>query len=395
MEHHRHLSREPDPGIGTVAAPLVWSEALARALVAHSADVILVLTADHHCRFANPAVCNRLGYAPHEVLGADVIPLHHPDDLPRAAAMLAAAAAHPGRPAQCEVRLRHQDGSWRWMAVIATNHLTDPTVHGIVCNLRDVTERTEAALAAEAARRAQETALQDLERVATAKSDFLRLLGHEFKTPLTAIAMNAELIALESRDRPGVLESTRMIRDEVRRLARLIDDLLLLDQMDATELVLRREEVDLNALVEDTVDRLRGLAPEREFRLTLAPGLPPIAVDSERITQVFVNLIGNAVKFSPNGGPVTVRTAREDGGVLLSVGDEGVGIPAEALPTIFDRYSRANAAEAGDIHGTGLGLTIVREIARLHEGEVWAESVEGQGTTIHVRLPQAKAINQR
>jgi PAS domain S-box-containing protein len=394
MENHHDSAREPGPGIGILAAPLVWGEGLARALVAHSADIILVLTADHICRFASPAVCDRLGYAPEDVLGADVIPLHHPDDLPRAAAMLADAAAHPGRPAQCEVRLRHRDGSWRWMAVIATNRLEDPAVGGIVCNLREVTERIEAALAAVEAHQAQEMVSRDLERLASAKSDFLRLLAHDLKNPLAAMAGNAELIAMESPDRPLVLESAQVIQNEARHLARLIDDLLLLDQMEVAELVLRRQEVDLNALVRDTIDRLRRLTAERDVRLILEPGLARVQTDPERLVQVVINLVGNAIKFSPNGGPVTVRTTREDGGVLFSVRDEGVGIPATALPTIFDRYRRAQSGAARGIVGTGLGLTIVREIVRLHGGEVWAESVEGEGSTFYVRLPQSPAMNQ-
>ncbi len=112
---------EPDaPGGQPVDnGSLAWGEPLARALVEHSADVILVLTVDHRCRFASPAVRPVLGYEPDEVLGGDVIPLHHPEDLPRAAAMLGEAATNPGLPARAEVRLRHKDGTWRWMAVVA------------------------------------------------------------------------------------------------------------------------------------------------------------------------------------------------------------------------------------------------------------------------------------
>ena len=141
-------------GATIIGTPLARGEGLADALVAHTADIILVLSADHVCRFANPAVQNRLGYAPAEVLGLDVSSLHHPDDLPRAAAMLAAVAADPGQPAQCEARLRHRDGTWRWMAVVATNRLDDPAVRGIVCTLHDVTDRMEAIISAEAALRA-------------------------------------------------------------------------------------------------------------------------------------------------------------------------------------------------------------------------------------------------
>ncbi|MCC7023942.1 MAG: PAS domain S-box protein, partial [Thermomicrobiales bacterium] len=147
--------------------------------------------------------------------------------------MLVEAADRPVHAARCEMRIRHADGSWRWMAVVATNRLADPAVRGIICNLRDITERHEAALA-EASLCAREIAARDLHQIAAAKSDFLRLLGHEFKTPLTVIAGFAELIELELPGNENVLESTRVIRDEARRLVALIDDLLLLDQMEAT-----------------------------------------------------------------------------------------------------------------------------------------------------------------
>ncbi len=367
--------------------PKMWGEALALSLVEHSADIILVLTEDHICLFANPAVCDRLGYAPEDVLGHDVIPLHHPDDLPHAQTMLARAAASPGLPAQSEVRLRHQDGSWRWMEVVAVNRLADPAIQGIVCNLRDVTERTEAAIAAQEALRHQEAARRDLEHLNHAKSSFLRLLGHEFKTPLTVIAGNADLLEMEEARSESLLESARAIRGEAQRLARLIDDLLLLDRLEATRLVLRRDSIDLNALVTETVNRMRNMAPRRVFHFQLGTDLPPVQADRERVVQMIVNLVGNAVKYSPDGEPITISTARDGSAVCLSVTDRGIGIAAEELPTLFVRYHRARSGEMKGIPGTGLGLAIVRELAQLHGGEAWAESVEGEGSTFVVRLP--------
>lgn len=367
--------------------PMMWSEELALALVEHSADIILVLTADHICLFANPAVCDRLGYDPEDLLGKDVISLHHPDDLPRAGEMLASAAAYPGFPAKCEVRLRHQDGSWRWMEIVATNRLADPAIQGIVCNLRDVTERTEAAIAAQEALQQQEAARRELEHLTHAKSSFLRLLGHEFKTPLTVIAGNADLLEMEEAGSDGLLESARAIRGEAHRLARLIDDLLLLDRMEATRLMLRRDAVDINALVVETVNRMRTMTPHREFHFQLEMDLLPVHADRERIVQMIVNLVGNAIKYSPDGEPITISTAREGATVSLSVSDRGIGIAAEDLPTLFERYRRARSGEMKGISGTGLGLAIVRELAQLHGGETWAESVEGEGSTFFIRLP--------
>ena len=374
----------PDPAN---ESSLPWGEGMARALVAHAADIILVLTEDHFCRFANPIVLDRLGYTPDQVLGQNVIPLHHPDDLPRAAAMLQAAAAHPGVPAQCEVRLKHRDGTWRWMSVIAVNRIGDPAIGGIVCTLHDITERMEASLAAREALRAQERAHQEQQRLADAKSHFLRLLGHEFKTPLTAIAGNAELIAIEAPGQEGVQESAQVIRSEARRLARLIDDLLLLDRIEATELTISRTLIDLNAVIADTVGRLRALDVTRDIHLSLARQLPPVPADPERIEQVVTNLVGNAVRYSPVGELVTVTTELRPTDVEIRVIDRGIGIPADDLETIFHRYQRSRSRMAAGVSGTGLGLSIVREIVKLHGGTVWAESREGAGSTFCVRLP--------
>lgn len=371
----------------TFEPTLPWGERMARALVAHAADIILVLTEDHRCRFANPIIQERLGYTPEEVLGQNVIPLHHPDDLPRAGAMLEAAAADPGAPARCEARLLHRDGSWRWMSVIAVNRVADPAIGGIVCTLHDITERMEANLAVRESLLAEERASQEQHRLADAKGHFLRLLGHEFKTPLTAIVGNADLIAIEAPDHAGVLESAEVIRSEARRLARLIDDLLLLDRIDATELTISRAPIDLNAVVADTVDRLRALDAGRDICLTLAQHLPPVPADPERIAQVVTNLVGNAVRFSPDGEPVAVRTERLPDAVEIRVIDRGIGIPEDDLESIFHLYQRSQSGLARGVSGTGLGLSIVREIVALHGGVVWAESREGVGSTFCVRLP--------
>ena len=374
--------REP-----THTSTLPWGEGMARALVAHAADIILVLTEDHFCRFANPVILDRLGYTPDQVLGQNVIPLHHPDDLPRAGAMLDAAAAHPGVPARCEVRLQHHDGSWRWMSVIAVNRLADPEIGGIVCTLHDITERMEANLATREALRAQERAHQEQHRLAEAKSHFLRLLGHEFKTPLTAIAGNAELITIEAPGQEGVLESAQVIRSEAHRLARLIDNLLLLDRIEATELTISRAPIDLNAVIADTVGRLRAIDVNCEIHLALERQAPPVPADPERIAQVVTNLVGNAVRYSPDGAPVTVVTELLADEVEIRVVDRGIGIPADDLEAIFHRYQRSRSGLARGVSGTGLGLSIVREIVQLHGGAVWAESQEGEGSIFYVRLP--------
>jgi PAS domain S-box-containing protein len=374
------------------AAPLRWTEPLGRALVAHSADVILVLTAEHACRFANPALLTNLGYPPAAVLGQDVIPLHHPDDLPRAAAMLAAAADAPGCPATAEVRLRHADGSWRWMEVIATNLLDDPEIGGIVCNLRDITARTEAALALAQALQAQRVANADLQRTNTARARLAALLSHEFKTPLTAIVGFADLLSLDPGHPDQTVEFAATIRDEGQRLARMVADLLTQERLEGAELPSERRAVDLGAIVREAVTHVRGMAPDREIAFCLDGALPPVLGDPERLAQVVINLVGNAIKYSPAGGPVVVATRRDGDAARLDVADRGIGVPPESREVIFDRYRRLDAGPAGAIEGTGLGLPIVREIARLHGGAAWVDpQPDGPGSIFRVTVPLAAA----
>ncbi len=372
------------------ATPLRWTEAVGRALVEHSADIILVLTADHRCRFANPALQTTLGYHPAEVLGQDIIPLHHPDDLPRAARMLADAAGVPGRPATAEVRLRHAGGGWRRMEVIATNRLDDPEIAGIVCNLRDVTDRAEAAMATAHALQAQRVANDDLERTNKARAYLAVLLGHEFKTPLTAIVGFADLLTLDPGDPDQTIEFASTIRKEGQRLSRLVSDLLTLARLEEKGLPAERGPVDLNAVVGDIVARMRGLAPEREITLNLDDSLPPVFGDLERLAQVVINLVGNAIKYSPGGEPIVVATGFAAGMARLDVADRGIGVPEADRDAVFDRYRRLDTGATAAIEGTGLGLAIVREIARLHGGDAWVDAQpDGPGSVFHATVPLA------
>jgi signal transduction histidine kinase len=186
-----------------------------------------------------------------------------------------------------------------------------------------------------------------------------------------------------------VREYAGEIRESARRLNRLIADLLDLDKMQSGRMTLRREPVDLNIVVGEVIAALRAAAPRHAIRIELDPLLPPLVGDRDRLVQVVTNLVGNAVKYSPNGGEVVVTTAYEGNRARLAVRDGGIGIPAEALETIFERYTRVQSAEGRTIEGTGLGLPIAREIVGLHGGRIWAESEPGKGAAVQFVLPLA------
>jgi signal transduction histidine kinase len=254
--------------------------------------------------------------------------------------------------------------------------------------------RTEA----ETARRAlteQNKRLRELDRL---KDEFLSLVSHELRTPLTSIRGYLELVLDEEA---GELSAEqRRFLDAVERnssrLLRLVGDLLFVAQADAGRLGLEHEKVDVADLVADCVEGARPTAHEKAVELTLsALPVPALVGDRLRLHQVLDNLVSNALKFTPEGGSVNVRTFSSGDHVIVEVADTGIGIPVADQPRLFERFFRSSAATDQAIPGTGLGLAIVKAIVEAHGGRITVMSAEGHGTTFRVELPltaQSKPI---
>lgn len=224
---------------------------------------------------------------------------------------------------------------------------------------------------------------------AGASLDLTRLVAHELRTPLTAIIGHAEI--LESCD-PAEEALWRRSRDfiaaEAQRLARLVDDLLSLSRLEVSPPLLRI--VNLRAVVESALSRLFDRAEAADLILTLdaLPGLPRVRADPDRLEQALVNLLDNAVKYTPAGGTVTARLVSEGGYVRVDISDTGPGISPDDLPHLFEPLYRSESARG--LPGTGLGLTIVRTILDQHGAPISVHSTPGQGTTFTFRLPAAR-----
>jgi signal transduction histidine kinase len=228
---------------------------------------------------------------------------------------------------------------------------------------------------------------REIEQLSKLRSEFVSIVSHEFRTPLTGIQGFSEMMRDENLTLPEMREYAGDINKDARRLARLITDMLDLDRMESGQMTLNSEPVDLNRIVSDTAAQFRLSAVDHPIELDLDAGLRGLMGDSDRLTQVITNLVSNAIKYSPSGGAVELRTEQSGKTVTLTVTDHGMGIPAEHLEKIFDRYSRVETAETRSIQGTGLGLPIVRQIVELCKGKVWATSEAGHGTVLHVQLP--------
>jgi signal transduction histidine kinase len=173
------------------------------------------------------------------------------------------------------------------------------------------------------------------------------------------------------------------------RLSRLVDQLLDLSQLESGAVPLAREPIELAPLVQRVAGDVTASRPERtvEVRSEVAPDLPLLDADPERLHQVLFNLLDNAYRFTPSGGVVTVRAARENGALRVSVQDTGPGIPAEQLPLVFERFYRADPSRSREDGGTGIGLAIARSVVEAHGGKIWAESTVGKGSTFSFVLP--------
>ncbi|HEY7123778.1 MAG TPA: hybrid sensor histidine kinase/response regulator [Ktedonobacterales bacterium] len=224
-----------------------------------------------------------------------------------------------------------------------------------------------------------------------AKDDFISIASHELRTPLTSMKAFIQLTRRKI-EQGGSLTMQSLLRMErsLLRMEQLINDMLDVSRIDAGKLAIRLERCDLRELCQQVIEDQRA-STARTITLTL-PGEPvELELDGERISQVITNLLSNAIKYSPDTSPVSLTLCHAEESVLLSVRDEGSGIPPEALPHLFERFYQAPTIEAQSSSsvGLGLGLYICREIVEQHGGQIWAESTLDQGSAFFVALPTA------
>ncbi len=378
------------------------SEERFRRLAEAMTDLVCIHDSDGAYRWVSPSITARLGYAPEEVIGRKPVEFVHPDDLPRIAPLFSARnllrAARDG--VHDEFRYRHRDGHYVWLETLAHLHLRlDGQPATLQTTSRDITmrktfeARLEQAAADLEARNAELVLARDAAQGADrAKSAFLANMSHEIRTPLNGIIGAAELLdamalAPEQRELVGILQSSGST------LLTLINDILDLSKVEAGHLELAPEPFSPAALAAEGVDLLRLKAAEKglDLALDVAPGVPACVVgDSARLRQVLLNLLSNAVKFTPSGR-VALRLGAQPTGphattLTFSVEDTGIGIPADKMGGLFQRFNQVDTSRTKRYGGTGLGLAISRQLVEMMGGEMGAESAEGKGSTFFFRV---------
>ena len=237
----------------------------------------------------------------------------------------------------------------------------------------------------------EERALDELKR------EFIATVSHELRTPLAAIYGSAQTLLREDIELDGLHQKQLLdvIAHESERLSRIADDILFANKLDSQQFALSQKRFDLRTLTRDVVEEIRACFAARDdisFELAVPDALEPVTGDPDKLRQVLINLIDNAVKYSPRGGRVEVAVETREGGIRIAVRDQGIGIAPLEQRRIFGKFYRVDPGLARGVGGTGLGLYICRELVRRMDGRLSVSSAEGKGSTFVVELPMPAAI---
>lgn len=343
------------------------------AILRHSADGILILGPDLTVDSVNLALSRMIGREINDTYG-----LHHDEIiqwLKREPGIDLGTAIAGGWPLDdrsvlyVEGDLRRGDGAGLSVGITyAPLFGSQGRLINIIANIRDITRF----------RAAEE-----------AKSTFISVISHELKTPVSLIKGYASTLRREDArwQEEVVRNGLEVIEEEADRLTGLIENLLDATRLQSGKLTLEFEPVHLDRLAHDLVEKFKTQTDKHRFELSFPEQFPVIQGDAQRLTQVLSNLLGNAIKYSPAGGEISVTGERLPEAVKVSVSDRGIGLPAEEQERVFERFYRVDNALSRETQGAGLGLYIVRSIIEAHGGRIWAESNRSQGTTFHFTIP--------
>ena len=234
-------------------------------------------------------------------------------------------------------------------------------------------------------------------RVEAIKKDFVANVSHELRTPLASIKGYSEtLLGGGMEDEETLTDFLRIIDKNATRMSRLINDLLILSRLESLQVPVEWDALDLEELFTSTLSGFKKQARDKGITISLdvSEALPKVMGDRDRVEQVMVNLLDNAIKYTPVDGSVSVSVGRGAGEVRVDITDTGLGIPTKDIPRIFERFYRVDKARSREMGGTGLGLAIVKHIIQVHNGRVWVESEPGRGSTFSFTLKPAGPPDQ-
>ncbi|APW42162.1 PAS domain S-box protein [Rhodoferax saidenbachensis] len=352
-----------------------------REAILQSALVGIVLSVDRKHQWVNDKFAEMVDYTREELIGQSTLMVHSDRETwerwgeEQRAAMVSSGTYTNERP------LKRRNGEILWVQMAGRCVRDRDPDSGIIWTFLDITERIKAEQSTRAA-------LEQQKELNELRSRFVAMTSHEFRTPLATILSSAELLKYYGDRLPAAdkAEVVQTIENSVHRMTRMLDRVLLLGKVDAQMLEFQPREIDLIPLCHALMDDARTQHPKTHCTLVSDfVDLPSVGLFDEKLLRhIFGNLLSNAIKYSPEGGEVRFRVTREDGQWVMEVSDQGIGIPAEEIPHLFESFHRAS--NVGDIQGTGLGLAIVKNSVDLHGGRIQVHSGTGKGTRFIVKV---------
>jgi two-component system, cell cycle sensor histidine kinase DivJ len=370
-------------------------------LVQNMTDAVVRCGKNGSIIFASPAVEPLLGIPVTELVGTELFGRVHVADRPAFLTALADAASS-GDARSLEFRMQRNDGAQRpgrfvWIEMRCRPFECEPSGHertgpDVVAVLRDISER-----------KAQEDALAmarlEAERASADRSRSFAIIGHELRTPLNAIIGFSEMLTksglkISASDQ---VEYAKLINGSGRHLLSVVNGMLDASKIEAGHFELVRERFVPGPAIENCVDLLALLSREAgiEIRLRVAQYLPEIAADRRAFSQILINLIANAIKFTPRGGCVTIGASCDGPSLVMTVEDTGVGIEHDYLARVGEPFFQAGTCHGRRSEGSGLGLSIVKGLVKLHGGKIDIRSRVGEGTRVTVRLPLGQLVDSK
>ncbi|MFK3736734.1 ATP-binding protein [Massilia sp. TN1-12] len=365
---------------GRSRAALRESEAHVASLFAQNAAGIAEADMDWRLVRVNDRYCEIVGHRREDLLGRSLLELVHDEDAGENRALLERLAAD-GRPFNLENRYRRADGSAAWVskAVAPVRAEGSTASSGVVAVVLDIGDRKLAERLREADQR---------------KDEFLAMLAHELRNPLAPIGAAAQLLQMGQLDPERMRNTSRIIARQVEHMTHLINDLLDVSRVTRGLVDLERTRLDVSQIAADAVEQVAPLVQARRHRLDLrlAPQAAEVMGDKKRLVQVLTNLLGNAAKYTDEGGHIQLRTDVHAHEIRIEVEDDGIGMTPELAARAFDLFTQGERTSDRSMGGLGLGLALVRSLVELHGGTVRCHSAgPGRGSTFTVCLPRAAA----
>lgn len=324
---------------------------------------VVILNNDERIEFLSPSLAGILSGSYEDFLGKSLLEAFRNAELQKAFERF----KQQGRSVSHEIRLGGADSTIMSVSLSEVQGL--PEEEKVMIVFHDVTR------------------LKNLERVRT---DFVANVTHEIRTPLTAVIGYLETLQAGALEDPADAKRfTDIMLKQAQRLNRLVEDLLTLSRIELGEVVFRFEDISLPEAMDNVISLLDAKAAAKTITIQnrLPQNLRPIKADRDRLSQVLVNVLDNAVKFTPNGGRITVEAEERADGLVLKISDTGVGIPGEEIQRLGERFYRVDKTRSRELGGTGLGLSIVKHLMLAHGGKMEIESRPGQGTTVSLYFP--------